>query len=356
MAVEIRRDVGGWMSRWDPAMAAQAVKNRDWPNLTVAQFALQRATATPERIQLIDGDLALSCAELYRRAQRLAGYFLSIGLAPGDVVSFQLPNWWEASVIDLAASMTGVVTNPIVPINRDAEVTYMLNESRTQVMFVPQVFRKYEYAVMMRRIAPALRAPPRWWWCAVSPASSWASTRCWRNRRRCKPRSQSIPMPSSCCCIHRARPAGRRESYTRITPSRRLDQDAAGDAAQCRRCDVLSVAGHSHQRLPVGAQHALVRQHVRGHARRLESGSRLRSNAALPMRLHGGCNTFSARRGGGGQAARRDVAAFTVVSMRRRGGSAEPDLRSRGAFPQLHSLAHFRRHRIADHDGAARLA
>jgi acyl-CoA synthetase (AMP-forming)/AMP-acid ligase II len=161
MAVEIRRDVGGWMSRWDPAMAAEAVANGDWPNLTVAQFALRRATGTPERIQLIDGDLALSCAELYGRAQRLAGYFLSIGLAPGDVVSFQLPNWWEACVIDLAASMTGVVTNPIVPINRDAEVTYMLNESRTRVMFVPQVFRKYEYAAMMRRIAPALAAPPR---------------------------------------------------------------------------------------------------------------------------------------------------------------------------------------------------
>jgi acyl-CoA synthetase (AMP-forming)/AMP-acid ligase II len=37
----------------------------------------------------------------------------------------------------------------------------MLNESRTRVMFVPQVFRKYEYAAMMRRIAPALAAPPR---------------------------------------------------------------------------------------------------------------------------------------------------------------------------------------------------
>jgi acyl-CoA synthetase (AMP-forming)/AMP-acid ligase II len=161
MAVEIRRDVGGWMSRWDPAMAAQATENGDWPNLTVAQFALRRATKTPDRIQLIDGDLALSCADLYGRAQRLAGYFLSVGLAPGDVVSFQLPNWWEACVIDLAASMTGVVTNPIVPINRDAEVTYMLNESRTRVMFVPQVFRKYEYAAMMGRIAPALATPPR---------------------------------------------------------------------------------------------------------------------------------------------------------------------------------------------------
>ena len=44
-------------------------------------------------------------------------------------------------MIDLAAAITGVVTNPILPINRDGEVTYMLNESRTRVMFVPGVFR-----------------------------------------------------------------------------------------------------------------------------------------------------------------------------------------------------------------------
>lgn len=127
----------------------------------MAEFARQRFEEHPHRVQLIDGDMPLTCADLYLRAQRLAGYFLSIGLRIGDVISFQLPNWWEASVIDLAASMTGVVVNPIVPINRDAEVTYMLNESRTRVMFVPGVFRKFDYAEMMQRITPALNAPPR---------------------------------------------------------------------------------------------------------------------------------------------------------------------------------------------------
>lgn len=160
-ATELRQDVGGWFVRWNPVMAERAVANGDWPNRTVAEFAFERAAQNPDRIQLIDGEHALSCAELVRRAQQLAGYFLAIGLEMGDVVSFQLPNWWEASVIDLAAAMTGVVANPIVPINRDGEVTYMLNESRSSVMFVPEVFRKFDYAAMMQRIAPALRKPPR---------------------------------------------------------------------------------------------------------------------------------------------------------------------------------------------------
>ncbi len=157
---EVRRDVGGWNLRWDPRRAARARAGGDWPDRTVAQFARERARSHPDQIQLVDGEHALSCAELYRRAQRLAGHFVALGLQPGEVVSFQLPNWWEASVIDLAASMTGVVINPIVPINRDAEVTYMLNESRTRLFFVPESFRKFDYAAMFARIRPALASPP----------------------------------------------------------------------------------------------------------------------------------------------------------------------------------------------------
>jgi acyl-CoA synthetase (AMP-forming)/AMP-acid ligase II len=159
--VESRRDAGGWAVRWNPAVAKRAAAGGDWPNRTVAQFAQQRAVHSPNRVLLIDGELELTCGDLYQRARRLAGYFVSIGLNSGDVVSFQLPNWWEASVIDIAASMIGVVLNPIVPINRDAEVTYMLNESRSRVMFVPGVFRMYDYAAMLRRILPALNSAPR---------------------------------------------------------------------------------------------------------------------------------------------------------------------------------------------------
>jgi acyl-CoA synthetase (AMP-forming)/AMP-acid ligase II len=156
-----RHDIGGWRFHWDAARAEQAVKSGDWTNRTVAQFALDLAVRSPDRILLIDGDLPLSCSELYARAQRLAGYFLAIGLRPGMVISFQLPNWWECSVINLAAAMTGVVINPIVPINRDAEVTYMLNEAGSRLIFVPTLFRGFDYVAMMERIAPQLSHAPR---------------------------------------------------------------------------------------------------------------------------------------------------------------------------------------------------
>lgn len=156
-----RRDPGGWMVRWNETLARRWRDMGDWTDRTIAEYAAERVTREPDRVLLIEGEREFTARQLFEKAQRLAGWFVSLGLRPGDVISFQLPNWWESSVIDLAACMTGVVVNPIVAINRDAEVTYMLNESRTRVMFVPELFRKHDYAEMMRRIAPDLAAAPR---------------------------------------------------------------------------------------------------------------------------------------------------------------------------------------------------
>ena len=156
----VRRDAGGWELRWNPTLAERAVLEGDWPNRTIADDARDLVRTSPDRIQMIDGDEPHSCRELYEAAQRLAGCYERLGLTPGAVVSFQLPNWWEAAVVNLAAAMTGAVVNPIVPINRDAEVTYMLNESRSRIMFIPGVFRKYDYVAMMRRILPGLTRAP----------------------------------------------------------------------------------------------------------------------------------------------------------------------------------------------------
>ncbi|MBL0116840.1 MAG: AMP-binding protein [Sphingomonadales bacterium] len=123
--------------RWDSEVAAQAVAEGSWPNLTIVDFALERTLADPHKIQFADFDHELSRAQLIDRARRLADYFLSIGLKAGDVVSFQLPNCWEAVAISLATAMTGLVVNPIVPINRDSEVGHILNDASARVMIVP---------------------------------------------------------------------------------------------------------------------------------------------------------------------------------------------------------------------------
>ena len=94
----------------------------------------------------------MTAGELADRAGRLAGWLARVGVEHGDVVSFILPNWTEAIVVDTAICLRGAVSNPIVPIYRDAEVQFILADAKAKVVFVPSVFRNFDYANMLERI------------------------------------------------------------------------------------------------------------------------------------------------------------------------------------------------------------
>ena len=86
---------------------------------------------------MIEGSHTRTFAAMAAEARRLAAAFRASGLKPGEVVSFQLPNWYEAMVVNLAAAMCGLVCNPIVPIYRDAEVRFILRDCKAKMLFVP---------------------------------------------------------------------------------------------------------------------------------------------------------------------------------------------------------------------------
>jgi len=128
---------------------------------TLAELAIAAARDTPEAIAFIDGDRQLSFAAVLDEARSLASALWNLGLRPGDVLSFQLPNWAETAVINLAAALGGYVCNPIVPIYRESELLAILGDCRSRVLFVPGVWRGFDYAAMAQRLAvhlPALQA------------------------------------------------------------------------------------------------------------------------------------------------------------------------------------------------------
>jgi acyl-CoA synthetase (AMP-forming)/AMP-acid ligase II len=157
VAITTEVDVGGWNVRRNPYLAAWAEREGLWPGKTVAQFAHERFKAEPDRVMLIDNGVRKTAAEIYRAAAAVAGYLRSVGVGPGDVVSFQLPNWWEANVVNLATAILGAVANPILPINRDAEVSYILGDTRAKAIFAPAEYRKFDYAAMLDRIVAKAR-------------------------------------------------------------------------------------------------------------------------------------------------------------------------------------------------------
>ena len=152
----MRRDISGWITRLTDAQIAQHTASGAWRNVTLADCAAQMAQRAPDRVAVIDGPRELTFGALMAQAQRLAGAFAAMGLQPGDVVSFQLPNWFEAMVLNVAACLAGLVVNPIVPIYREAEVRYILKDARAKAFFIPRTFRNFDYLGMAMRLRPEL--------------------------------------------------------------------------------------------------------------------------------------------------------------------------------------------------------
>lgn len=151
----MRRDISGWQTRLSDEMVVRFTASGQWSGVTLVHAAREQM-AGENRIAVVDGDKSRRFSQLYDDALRLASQLRRRGLIPGDVISFQLPNWHEAMVINLAATLGGFICNPIVAIYRDAEVGFILSDSRAKVLFIPESFRNFDYAAMAERLRPGL--------------------------------------------------------------------------------------------------------------------------------------------------------------------------------------------------------
>lgn len=156
-----RREINGWSIRWDDALAGEARRQGWWLDRTIGEAARELAEHDPGRLIVIDGERRLTAGELYSDAVRLAAAMRRDGLQPGDVASFMLPNWHEACCVYLAASIAGLVVHPLVPAYRRAELSFMLKDCGSKVLFVPGRFRGFDYVGLMREVCAELATPPK---------------------------------------------------------------------------------------------------------------------------------------------------------------------------------------------------
>src|ERR1700731_1532236 len=151
--------IGGRRVRWDDERAADAYARGWWVRSTLADSLVEAARRTPQRAVLIDGECQLDCRSLYDQASALAQALLA-RMPTGSVVSLMLPNWHEATIIYLAATMAGMGVNPILPSLRDRELLFILNDAGTRMVFVPSVFGRHDYAAMLDRLVNQMDSPP----------------------------------------------------------------------------------------------------------------------------------------------------------------------------------------------------
>jgi cyclohexanecarboxylate-CoA ligase len=107
-----------------------------WIDKTMEDFMAVVLASSPNKEALIayrhdqSGSLRFTYRELSEKINLAAQSLYGLGVRQGDVVSVQLPNWWEFVVITLACGRIGAVMNPLMHIFRERELTYMIGFAR----------------------------------------------------------------------------------------------------------------------------------------------------------------------------------------------------------------------------------
>lgn len=135
-----------------PAQVETFTRAGYWRDRTITDFLDEAAATTPDKPAFIDSRTQVTFGELKQQVDRCALGLLELGIEPGDVVSFQLPNWIEWVVVHYAASRIGAVSNPLIPIYREREVGFMVGLAKSRLIVVPQEFRGFDYPAMVERM------------------------------------------------------------------------------------------------------------------------------------------------------------------------------------------------------------
>lgn len=134
--------------------ARQSYGGDAWDDRLLDSYLDDAVAVAPDRCAIVDGPQRLTYRDLDERVAAAAGLLSRAGIAKGDVVSFQLPNWWEAFVIHFAAIRIGAISNPLMPIMRERELGFMLAQSGSRILFVPETYRGFAH----RQMAEGLQA------------------------------------------------------------------------------------------------------------------------------------------------------------------------------------------------------
>ena len=145
-----------------PPRRAESIAKGWWFDRTINHELDACVAACPDKLALSalrveSGEMRrFSYRELARLADRIAVGLTRLGVGRNDVVSMQLPNWWQFSLLYLACSRIGAVLNPLMHIFRERELSFMLKHGESKLLIVPKLFRGFDHEAMARALQPSL--------------------------------------------------------------------------------------------------------------------------------------------------------------------------------------------------------
>ena len=121
------------------------------------QLVEERAALTPDKRMAFDeAGRSLSYGEYKAWCERVAAGLQGHGVGEGTVVSWIQPSRFESLVLTGALCRLGAVQNPILPIYRHREVSFITRQIGCRLLVVPGVFRGFDFPPMAREATAGL--------------------------------------------------------------------------------------------------------------------------------------------------------------------------------------------------------
>src|SRR5262249_56175623 len=99
------------------ALADAYVRDGSWGDDTLWEAFAATAARWGDRTALVEGAARLAFGALAARAEAVASGLVALGVAPGDTVALQLPNWWETVVVLLATPRLRATPLPLLSLH-----------------------------------------------------------------------------------------------------------------------------------------------------------------------------------------------------------------------------------------------
>ena len=138
------------------------LKQGYWLNKTIIQSLDEAVAKYPTKQALINfrteskQQISFTYQEILDTSNKIALGLKQLGVVKNDVVSCQLPNWWEFSLLFFACSKIGAVLNPLMPIFRERELEFMLKHAESKVFVVPQKYRNFDHEELANKLKSKL--------------------------------------------------------------------------------------------------------------------------------------------------------------------------------------------------------
>lgn len=121
--------------------------------LGIWQLVERRAEATPDATMFVEaGGRETTFAGLRGAAERVAAALAARGITEGSVVSWLLPTSIDAFVMMTALARLGAVQNPLIPIYRHREVSFITRQAKSEMLLVPRRWRGFDYGAMAAEV------------------------------------------------------------------------------------------------------------------------------------------------------------------------------------------------------------